>query len=83
MNTFREFLSEGKEQEFQYMMLGRLETDVEYFLGAGNGSEKHLWAGNVKDQIKEMKKIWNMLKVKPEWLTMDQIKQYEKDMMKK
>lgn len=81
MIKFTEFINEGKE--FNYMMLSRLQQDNEYFLGNGNGSENNLWAGNVKDQIKEMKKIWNKLKEKPEWLTMEQIEQYEKDMLKK
>ena len=42
--------------------------------------EKFLWAGNVKEQIKTMKDIWNSLKVKPEWLTMEQIETWEKEM---
>jgi len=54
--------------------------DCEYFLGNGNRHEKFLWAGNVKEQIKTMKEIWNSLKVKPEWLTMEQINDYEKRM---
>jgi hypothetical protein len=81
MSAFREFLNEGKD-ESNYNMLGRLQQDNEYFLGNGNGDEKHLWALNVKDQIAEMKKLWNGLKEKPEWLTMKQIKQYEKEMLK-
>ena len=42
--------------EYQYMLLDRLKTDCEYFLGNGNRNEKHLWAGSVDAQIKEMKK---------------------------
>ena len=69
---------------FNYMMLGRLQSDCEYFLENGQRSEKHLWAGNVADQIKEMKKIYNKFveSEKPEWLTLEQIEDYEKEMIK-
>ena len=65
-----------------YMMLGRLQMDNEYFLGHGNRSIKHLWAGNVDAQIKEMKRLWNSLPNdgKPEWLSMEEIEDYEKKM---
>ena len=70
-----------EDLKFQYMMLGRLQSDCDYFLGFGGRSERCLWAGNVKDQIKEMKERWNRLKVKPEWLTMEQIEEYERQMI--
>lgn len=65
--------------KFKYQMLSRLQSDCDYFLGYGNGSINRLWAGNVKDQIKEMKEIWNRFpeNQKPEWLTMEQILLYE------
>jgi len=72
--------NESRDQ-FNYMMLGRLRDDNEYFLHMGAGSPRTLWAGNVKDQIKEMKKIYNSLKVKPKWITMADINKYEKDML--
>lgn len=65
---------------FAYRLLSRMCMDCNYFLGAGDRHEKFLWAGNVKDQIKTMKEIWNGLKVKPEWLTMEQIEAWEKEM---
>lgn len=67
-----------------YMMLGRLIRDNEYFLGNGNRSEKHLWAGDVESQISEMKKLWNELpkNSKPDWLSMNDILDYEKKMSK-
>lgn len=77
--TGKEPLTENNtDSEYQYMLLDRLKTDCEYFLGNGNRNEKHLWAGSVDAQIKEMKKIWNSLKEKPEWLTMEDINNYEK-----
>ena len=69
--------------EYNYMLLDRLRSDCEYFLGNGNRNEKDLWAGSVDAQINEMKKIWNSLKEKPEWLTMEDINNYEKLMKDK
>lgn len=68
------------DNSFDYKMLDRLRQDNDYFLGNGNRSEKHLWAGNVKEQIAEMKLIWNRLQVKPEWLSMEDILDYERKM---
>ena len=67
-------------QKYYYMLLDRLRSDCEYFLHNGNGYEKHLWAGNIDDQISKMKEIYNILKVKPEWLTMNDINLYYKKM---
>jgi len=50
------------------MLLGRLQQDVEYFLGYGNRSEKHLYYGDIKTHVKEMIKLWKILPEKPEWL---------------
>lgn len=68
------------KDRFTYMMLGRLQSDFDYFLGYGNRNPKNLWAGSVKEQIAEMKKLWNCLKEdkKPEWLSMNEIEKYEK-----
>lgn len=65
-------------QKFEYMMLGRLKMDCEYFLGNGNRSEKCLWAGDVHDQIVEMKRLYDVLSIKPIWLTLSDIERYEK-----
>lgn len=71
---------EADSPEFKYQLLDRLKSDCEYFLKAGNRSEKHLWAGNVDDQIAKMKELWNSLEEKPEWLSMEDIENYEKEM---
>lgn len=72
----------GYVNRHTYMMLGRLQSDNEYFLGYGNRNPKQLWAGNVDDQIEEMKKLWNELPEygKPEWLSMEDIEEYERQM---
>ena len=75
--------STKNDQAFLYRLLNRLQTDNDYYLGAGNRYEKHLWAGSVDEQIKEMKSIWNKLRIKPEWLSMDDILDYETKMKNK
>ncbi|WP_252210386.1 LPD11 domain-containing protein [Dorea formicigenerans] len=42
--------------------------DCEYFLGAGQHSEKHLWAGNRHAQIAKMRELYEMIPDKPESL---------------
>lgn len=78
---FEQFLNENTGD---YMLLSRLKSDCEYFLNHGGRSEKHLWAGNVKDQIEKMKELWNSFPKdkKPEWLSMEDIEKYEKEMSK-
>lgn len=67
-----------------YMMLGRLQMDCDYYLGYGNRFTGHLWAKNEVKQIEEMKKIYNRFTddKKPEWLTMENILEYESQMTK-
>lgn len=68
--------NQSNSQEFTYMLLSRLQSDCKYFLGYGGRSERVLWAGSVEEQISEMKKLWNELEVKPEWLTLSDIDNY-------
>lgn len=65
---------------FNYMLLSRLQSDCDYFLGFGCRSEKHLCAGNVKEQIEKMKELWHGFDEKPEWLTLEKINDYEAQM---
>ena len=59
--------------KFRYMLLGRLQADCEYYLGFGNKSSRRLWAGSeIHDSFRENEK--------PEWLTMEQIKEYSNAM---
>lgn len=67
--------------EFEYMMLSRLKMDCKYYLGNGNRYNGHLWADTPSEHIGEMKRLYNILPVKPEWLTMEQIEEFEKEMV--
>ena len=64
------------------MLLGRMRSDCEYFLGNGNGCEGHLYGGSVEVICDEMERIWNSLEEKPEWLSLEQIEGYRREMMK-
>ena len=76
-----DFIFSGKDKKYPYQMLSRLKSDCDYYLGAGNRANKHLWALNPKDQIAYMKAIYDRLEEKPDWLTLDQINDYEKQML--
>lgn len=70
----------AKDYGFEYQLLNRLRTDCDYFLGAGNRSEKQLWAGSVQGQIAKMRELYDLLPEKPEWLTLDDISKYAQRM---
>jgi len=69
------------ELAYTYMLLDRLKSDCDYYLGNGGRSPKHLWALNEQEQIDKMKELWNSLEEKPEWLTLEQILEYEKQLV--
>jgi hypothetical protein len=74
--------SEEGEKSYNYRLLSRLQHDCDYFLGAGGRQVKHLWAGNVTDQIAKMKELYNGFAddKKPEWISMEKIEEYEAKM---
>lgn len=71
--------------EHEYRMLSRWKMDCEYFLGAGNGFEPHLYFESVEKICDAMEETWNKLPAdkKPEWLTMEQIQEYRKSMLER
>lgn len=71
-----------KDKRFEYMMLDRLRCDCEYYLGYGNRNAKILIDGSPQAHIENMKKRWLEFAEdeKPQWLTWEQILEYEKQM---
>ena len=64
---------------FLHLVLERLKGDCDYYLGFGKRNRKVLlWEDELK-QIQNMKDAWNALDEsdKPEWLTWEQILEYE------
>jgi hypothetical protein len=72
------------DDKFRYMMLGRLKSDCDYYLGYGNRSSNRLWALEENEHIETMKALHNSFdeNEKPEWLTWEQILDYERQMVK-
>ncbi|MEG1894666.1 MAG: LPD11 domain-containing protein [Oscillospiraceae bacterium] len=64
---------------FEYMMLDRLRIDCAAHLGVSNRKIE-----DVDAHFAEMKRLWNLFpeKSKPEWLTWEQILDYEKKIRK-
>jgi len=69
-----------RDDRFRYQLLDRMKSDCEYYLGNGRVFGNHLWAETVPEQIEAMKAIWDSFDEKPEWLTSEQIEDYEKRM---
>lgn len=71
------------DESQKYRLLDRMRTDCEYYLGNGGRCAKHLWSGNERDHIDNMKALWESFPEdkKPEWLSYEQILSYEKQML--
>jgi hypothetical protein len=79
--TFKTKYEESPHRH-NYMMLDRLRSDCDYYLGNGNRSLKHLYYGSVEKHMEHMKELHNSFPEgqKPEWLTYEAILAYEKRM---
>lgn len=68
-----------EDSKFKYQMLSRWKADMDYYFGHGRRNESVMWASEGFDrQIDYMKRLWENLETKPEWLTMEQIEEYAK-----
>lgn len=72
---------DNKDSEYDYMMLGRLKSDCDYYLGNGNRNPRHLWAGDEARQIAKMREFYDKVPEEPEWLTKEDIDDYEDKMI--
>ena len=73
---------EESPYRFNYMMLDRLRSDCDYYLGYGNRNKSRLCGGSVSEHIEKMKELHNSFPEGqgPEWLTYEGILEYEKQM---
>lgn len=80
--TFHPAPYQRSSYEFEYRILSKLQSDCEYYLGYGNRSPSILCNHSVQNHIARMKELWNGFPTdqKPEWLTWEQLLQYEKVM---
>ena len=60
----------SRDDGFKYMLLDRLRSDCVSYLSHGG----KLWGLNPKDHMETMIAIWKDLKIKPEWLTLPELK---------
>ena len=69
-----------KEPSYRYQMLDRLRQDCDYYLRLGTNNPGNLWAEDEITQIIVMKMLWESFpeEDKPEWLTWEQILDYER-----
>lgn len=83
MEALKEWNLNGDDR-FRYQMLSRLQMDCDYYLGNGNHFAGHLWADGEKEQVEIMKHLYNSFSDidKPEWISMEDIEGYEKEMVK-
>lgn len=71
-----------RNDSFLYSLLDRIRINCSYYLSFVHRDKSLLWAGDEHKQIEYMKAIYNYLEEKPEWLTMEDILNYEKEMCK-
>lgn len=63
---------------FRYMLLSRHLFELRYYLGRGDRFSGLLKDSSEKVHINAMKEIWNSLPVKPDWLPLKKLQQYER-----
>ena len=76
---------EPADSSIKYQFLSRMKIECKYITGSFGPKhriEDNLWADNVCNQIDNMKALWNSFsdEGKPEWLSMEQIDKYEKQL---
>lgn len=72
-----------RDKSFRYQMLCRLASDCEYYLGCGRRYAGSLWSHDESRQIELMIALHNSFGAdeKPQWLSMEQIMEYKKEMI--
>ena len=70
------------DPKFRYMMLDRLRQDCDYYIRNNFKTGNSLWAKDANAQIAHMKALWKTFPEKdtPEWLTWEDILDYERRM---
>jgi len=76
MNDSFDYLE--RDPEFRYMLLGRMRSDCDYFLGNGGRNEKDLWGGNIERHIEIMEELYYSFpkSKRPDWISIADIESY-------
>lgn len=72
------------EKRYRYMLLDRMRMDCDYYIRNNFNTPRTLWADTEQEHIDIMRHIWGTFsdRDKPEWLTLEQIDQFENRMIK-
>lgn len=81
MSLMKEYDLEKHGEKWRYMFLDRLRLDCVYYLGNGNRYAPHLWTHDERKQIDLMREIYASLPEPPEWLTLEDIADFETQMV--
>ena len=81
MSLMKEYDLEKYGEKWRYMLLDRLRLDCVYYLGNGNRYAPHLWTHDERKQIDLMREVYASLPAPPEWLTLEDIADFEKQMV--
>lgn len=71
----------NEDSTFDYQLLDRCKGDCEYCLGAAK-SITGLWGKTIERHIAKMRELYNKLSEKPEWISMEDIDYFEKELYK-
>lgn len=82
--AIEELIAEHQDnnKQYLYMTLDRMKQDCKYFL-SGHNCNKFLYSGSIEEHIADMKAIYNSFEPaeRPEWLDMQQIEEYNREML--
>ncbi|MFT6879128.1 MAG: hypothetical protein ACJARG_000052 [Arcticibacterium sp.] len=67
-----------ESNKFNYMLLGRLRMDLDYFFGNGQMHGRHLYYPEVGVHMREMINLWKRLPIKPQWLRATELIEYKR-----
>jgi len=73
------YMSQTVPQTFEYMMLNRLQSDCLYVL-YHPFHVSALWGITIESHMQEMYRLYEVLEIKPEWLSLDDIKRFEQEL---
>lgn len=69
----------SQDETYKYQILGRMQSDCQNY----TQSKSHLWGININDHITYMTELYKSLKVKPNWLSIEQINNYKRHMIER
>jgi len=69
------------DADFCSLLLGRMKSDCDYYLGCGQRDASVLWVKDVKGHLLTMRQFYESLENKPDFLSEVVLKEYERKML--